>query len=289
MLRCNVAGLIPLMASQRYGGRTEELYGQFKPALEAVMRTGSYYLLRKLPASVAGRLLTPGLAAVLSGQRKDGLWARSQRITYDILSAIKHTGAGEIGEILKYDPLGALEGSADLYALLIRRHIYNKPGERDSGAIAQMLREIKDKQAENGSWDATVIGTAVQMETLLDLGADPQDAAVRRGSGFLFANFHDDLQGMHTKAAYGLTGHGMFTSEDRYAEFDTALRLRPQWIPRAVCFRTLAVIQTSVCLTLLLRLGLESDARVVRALDNIHDLITAYGGLCASNIKKPFL
>ncbi len=43
MLRCNLAGLIPLMASERYREQTEGLYERFKPAFEAVMRTRSCY------------------------------------------------------------------------------------------------------------------------------------------------------------------------------------------------------------------------------------------------------
>jgi hypothetical protein len=106
---------------------------------------------------------------------------------------------------------------------------------------------------------------------------------------FLFANLQSDLQGIHTTSTYDLVGHHIFSVKDRNLEFNSAVTLMPEWLPRNLCFRTLAVIPNAVCLLLFIRLGMQTDQRVALALKNVYELYRTYGGLCASNIKQPFL
>lgn len=286
MLRCNVAGLIPLMASGRYGDRAGEFYAKHEHEFEDIVRHRSYYLLRRLPKPVAAHLLSPALPDLMAKRKKDGLWNKSERITYDILSAIRHAGVGEPDE----RPLAkALAENEGFYALLLKKDILGALDDRDRAAIGDLVAREKGEQKADGSWEDTVVGTVVHMEALLDLGLDPGDETIRRGVEFLFSNLNGDLQGIHTKETYGLVGHDIFTTADRNAEFEAAQRLKPEWIPRNVCFRTLAMLPNAVCLMLLVRLGLENDERVARALDGVYELFATYGGLCASNIKKPFL
>ena len=258
-------------------------------SFESIISHKGYYLLRKLPKPVAKKLLLPVLPDLLSKQRKTGLWSNSERITYDILTAIQTADVGDIGEILKQQHIAAIETSEGFYAVLIKKDIFGTLQERDRAAIGEMIAKEKGEQKENGSWEDTVVGTALHLETLLDLDVNPEDEAIRRGVAFLFANWNEALQGIHTKNTYDLVGHAMFTTPDRRREFEAAERLKPEWLPREVCFRTLAVLPNAVCLILLIRLGLEEDERVVRALDNVYHLFSTYGGLCATNIKKPFL
>jgi len=51
----------------------------------------------------------------------------------------------------------------------------------------------------------------------------------------------------------------------------------------------MAMIPNAVCLNLLVRLGLEDDPGVTSALTSLYDLYRRHGGLCATNIKKPYL
>ena len=289
MLRCNIAGLIPLMASDKYKDRTDDFYQQHRPAFDDIARHKSFYLLRRLPEQVAYRLLSPALPGMLAKRKTDGLWSKSERITFDILSAIRHADAGEIAKAPDGPLATTLHDNRSFYALLIKKDILGVLADTDLAAMDGILSKEKKAQREDGSWEDTVVGTVAHMEALLDLGLQPDDEVIRRGVGFLFTNLNENLPGIHTKDMYGLVGHSIFTTPDRNAEFEAAQRLKPEWIPRSVCFRTLAILPNAVCLSLLLRLGLEGDERVSRALDSVYDLFAAYGGLCASNIKKPFL
>ena len=134
-----------------------------------------------------------------------------------------------------------------------------------------------------------MVGTVVNIEKLIDLGAVKEDEAIRQGIGFLRAHLNRDLQGIHTTSTYGLVGHDIFTVQDRSMEFSSAERLKPEWLPRKVCFRTLAMIPNAVCLTLFVQLGMEQDEQIAHALENMYQLHETYGGFCANNIKKPFL
>lgn len=91
MLRCTVASLIPLMLAENYKESTEDFYKENKKEFEDIIRHKSYYILRKLPVVIAERLLIPELPCLITKQMKNGMWkGDTERITYDILSAIKH-------------------------------------------------------------------------------------------------------------------------------------------------------------------------------------------------------
>ena len=294
MRRCTVSGLIPLMASERYGSEADRLFAQERPLFQDIIRHESYYLLRELPASIARQLLADQIPALLAAQKKSGMWKvkDTERITYDILAALQQIGALDGGRpewAPRYCPLGYLEGRFGSYALLIRKRIYHVESEADRQATEALIAEIRGRQNESGSWAETVVGTVVHLERLIELGVSRDDPAIAAGVAFLFAHLHADFQGVHTSMPYGLTAHQVFSSADRHREFEAAATLKPEWLPRHVCFRTMAVIPNSVCLALLVRIGLESDRRVALALDSLYRLYAEHGGLCAGNIKKPYL
>lgn len=293
MLRCTLASLIPLMMSQLYAEKSEEFLAGSRKLFDDVIEHGSYYILRDLPSSIAKELLLPVLPELLRKQTKAGMWRGKDagRATWDALAALKHVGLleGLLADERLIDPRGFLVEDGSYYAILLRKHIFGAANAGDAEAAAGFIAEIRAEQKENGSWGDTVIGTAYHLERLINLGVPQTDAAISSGVSFLLCQYHETLQGMHTRESYGFSTTGMFTAEDRNSEFDAAERYYPEWISRKICFRHLAVIQNAIGLKLLLRLGMEPDARVQRALDNLYDLYVRFGGHCASNIKKQYI
>ena len=293
MLRCTVASLIPLMLVENYKECTEEFYKEHKKEFDDIIRHKSFYILRKLPVVIAESLLIPELPCLITTQMKNGMWkGDTERMTYDILSAIKHIGRLNVTDAcnnIKYSPLETLKDNFSFYSLLIKKNIYEQVSDRDRHEIEAQILQIKNSQNADGSWEDTVVGTVTNMEMLLDLDLVKEDEAIQNGIRFLYRNLNEDLQGIHTKATYDLVGHHIFTTKDRDGEFDSALRLKPEWLPRNLCFRTLAIIPNAISLTLFIRLGMENDKRIALALENIYQLYKTYGGLCATNIKQPFL
>jgi len=289
MLRCNQAGLIPLLKSKKFGAAIHPDDTSFEPLLQHE----SYYLFRVLPVALADRLLRPVLPAILGKQRSNGLWKNkdAERITYDILSALRHIGLWDPeppARLLTYDPLTGLSGRFGLYALLIK-DMFHAATPEDVRAKELLIHTLLSSQNPSGSWDDTVVGTVARVEDLLSLGVPAEHPNLQKAIGFLFSQYHEELEGLHTGGPYGLVSHGVFTTDDRHAEFLSAQRNKPEWIPREVCFRTMSILPNSVCVMLLLSLGMEEDTRVEAALDNLHTLYNRFGGFCATNIKKPFL
>ncbi len=290
MLRCTLAGLIPLMNSAKYAAHAAGFFQEKRSAFEAIIEHKSYYILRTLPADIARALLMPVLPALLAKQMKNGLWRakNAAKVTYDVLSALDHAGLLDMAQ-LSYSPLLTLTHCHDEYALLVKRQLNAETTEDDAHALDALKRIIAKEQAADGSFGATVTGTVIQLDRLLDLGMSQQDPAILRGAQYLLSQRKPLLQGMHTSEPYSLAVEHVFTTGDRSAEFQAALDNRPEWLPRHVCFHTMAMIPNAVCLTLLLRLGLETDPGVTAALDSLFALYKLHGGLCATDIKKPYL
>jgi hypothetical protein len=81
----------------------------------------------------------------------------------------------------------------------------------------------------------------------------------------------------------------MFSSANRGAEFESARAEKPEWLPRAVCYGHLPMIQTGAALRELLRLGYGEDARVRAACENLVEIHEGYGGWCNSYITHTLL
>ena len=90
LLRCTVAGLIPLMMSEKYSTGAEDYYRSHKADFEKIITDKNYYLLRDLPVDIASRIILPAMETILSRQKNDGLWFNSTKVTYDILSALQN-------------------------------------------------------------------------------------------------------------------------------------------------------------------------------------------------------
>lgn len=290
MLRCTAAGLMPILNSRRYASVADALFAEKRAAFDAIIGHKSYYLLKALPRRMARALLLPVLPELKARQQKTGLWRGkdSHKITLDILSALDHAELTEEAG-LAYSPVLSLRDNHDEYALLIKRLLGAALTPEDTGALLALKQELSAAQGADGSFAQTVTGTVVYLERLLALGTAQDDPVVRRGVAYLLSQRKPTLRGMHTSEPYCLTAANIFSSENREAEFQAAAALKPEWLPRHVCFHTMAMIPNAVCLSLLVRLGLEDDPGVAAALQSLYALYREHGGFCATDIKKPYL
>jgi hypothetical protein len=278
------------MNSKRYEDIADALFQDNRKAFDAIIKHKSYYLLIALPKRIARTLLKPVLPAIASKQMKSGLWRgkNSAKTAYEILAAIDHAGLTDAAEF-KYSPLSSLQNCYDEYALLIKRRLGEVFTKDDGRALAALIQTIAGAQETDGSFGRTVTGTVIHLERLLDLGVSQNDPVIRRGVDYLLEQRKSSLRGMHTSAPYSLSALNVFTTDHRDAEFRAAETYKPDWLPRHICFHTMAMIPNAVCLNLLVRLGLEDDPGVSQALVSLYELYRKHNGLCATNIKKPYL
>jgi len=291
-LRCKLAGLIPLMMSEKYSSFSEEFYRSQKSDFDKILSHKDYFLIRDLPVDIATRILLPELEGILSKQKSNGLWGGSTKVTYDVLSALKHIGVIEdlIGTRKMQENMhDHLIGKYDYHSLLIKSEIYHRIDERDILEINKIIKEIKGAQRENGSWEDTIVATVHHIEKLLSLGVLVGDDSIDNGISFLFDHLNVDMEGQQGSGkTYGLQGHFIFSTEDRDLEFNAAEKYEKALDPKLICYRHLGLMQNSLCLKLLVRVGLERDERVGSALDGIYSIFECYHSLCYFRIQKEF-
>ena len=293
MLRCTVAGLIPVMMSEKYMSRCEDIYQNSKNHFDSIIKNESWYLLRYLPQDIAKKLGEAPLRDMLKKQRKTGLWKvkNAERITYDIYAALKHMGILQealAGGIIKFDTLTLIENNYDFYSLLIKKNIFGRLSGKDREAIDSTIIEILTAQQSNGSWGDTVTETSVTLENLTELGQSAENGAVRRGCDYLFDQLNKEFPAHHVGKPYGFIAKNMFSGKDRGKEFAAAQNIKPEWISRTVCFHHVGVIQNSLALIVLLKLGFGKNEAVIHAVDNLYDTYSKYNGFCDSDIKKKY-
>ncbi len=292
MLRCTLAGLIPLMMSEKYSAFTEEFYQEQKGDFNKIIKNKSFYLIRDLPVEVASRILLPEIPGVLSKQKTNGLWYNSTRVTYDILSAFSRIGILDslaANKKLK-NVADKLADKYDYESLLIKSIIYRQTNKNDVNEINKLIEDSRCMQNDNGSWEETVVATVFQIEKLASLGVSFSDPCIQRGVAFLFKNLNlnwDGLQG--SGKPYGLQSHLVFSAENRDREFESAEKYKGEMVPRLICYRHLGIMQNFLCLKLFLQMGLEHDDRVECALDNLFSLYKKYNSLCYFTIQKKFV
>lgn len=285
MLRCTLAGMIPLMASNRYGVLADVFYEFRRGDFDHVMKSGSYYLLRELPGHIAARMLLPRAEAILAAQGKDGLWpgADPLRRTYDVVSAFLRAGARcKLPEQRIDSLLGALQTKNGLYPLLIKKTL-GRAAAQDLQGMEDAARQIRKSQLADGSFSGTVFATVCQAEKILQLSADGNDPAVKKGVDYLFGQLRKrrDAAGNPYDC-----GRYVFSTPSGAEEYRSACRHRPEMRPRMASFDRLGILQNAWCLRLLIRLGYETDARVQASLDNILHIIQTYQSLCWEEIRK---
>lgn len=292
MLRCTLSGLIPLMMSEKYSCFSEDFYRAQKGDFDKIIKTKNYYMIRYLPVPIAHQILQPEIPKILAGQKSNGLWQNSTRVTYDILSAFQHIGVLDdlvASKKLKNAP-EELTNKVDYDSLLIKSAIYKRTSENDVKEINKLVQAIQKMQSENGSWEDTVVATVHQTEKLVNLGLTCNDRSVQKAIGFLFQNFNVHwaaLQG--SGKPYGLQSQFFFSTPNRDLEFEAAEKYYEKNDPKLICFRHLGVMQDSLCLKLLVQLGFEHDERVEASLDSVYSILKSYNSLCYFRIQKKFV
>jgi hypothetical protein len=279
------------MMSEKYSALTEKFYMAQKEEFDKIIENKSYYLIRDLPVTIASRILVPEIPGIISRQKKNGLWNNSTRVTYDVLSALKHVGV--LDDLSASEKLiNVAEHVADKYDYesLLAKSIYRQTDEKDVLEINRLIKYIRDTQSENGSWDNTMVATVYHLEKLLNLGVSRDDPSVHEGIDFLVAHLNFELKRPQNPGKTNMKQTSIdFLKEDRDLEFESTKKYKKEMDPKLVCFRRFGTMQNAICLKLLLKTGRERDERVVATLDNIYSVYKNYNSLCYFRVRKKFM
>jgi len=181
-----VAGLIPLMMSNKYSSFSEEFVRTQETDFSKILHSKSYFLIRDLPSETGRRLMQLELDKILARQGSSGLWSNSPSLTYDILFALVHIGAFNLLDPTKLANLSnTLEGKFDYHSLMIKKALLGQSSIRDIAEMRTLVEEILSQQEANGSWEDTVVATAYHIERLLNLGIAKDDPAMQKAASFL--------------------------------------------------------------------------------------------------------
>jgi hypothetical protein len=267
--------------------------------MEEAMKIAKDLFEKKLDCSFITTMSVENARAILDAeidrlirtQRPTGMWKikDAKRISYWVLRALKHsehlTSLLEEGRFRR-DPFLPFRDEDDYYGFAVRRNIMEEPLSRDVKLQEQLVADIFSEQDEAGSWNGAVISTSSHIEKLMELGIGFDDQRIKRSADWLLSTCEEDVRRISNNMGGFVVAHSMFSSDDRGAEFRSALEEKPEWNPVRLCYIHLPMIQTGAALKALIRLGLENDARVIAACDNLLELRHIYGGWCDSNIRE---
>ena len=188
MLRCTVAGMMPLMKSEEYKSISEQLYTSRLGDFEKIREKKSYYAIPNLPKNIAKEILEPIIPDILSKQKQNGFWGKNDNTkqTYEILSALKYVG--KLDSLYKGKQLNnskqSLEEKYDYYAILIKKEIYQCLTAQDDSVIQEMIEKIASNQEADGSWEHSVVATVYFLDRLTRLGVSKEEQIVKRVFNF---------------------------------------------------------------------------------------------------------
>ena len=248
-------------------------------------------LIVNMPVENARAILEPEIERLIKTQRPTGMWKIKdcRRISYGVLKALKHseylTSLLE-EDRFRRDPFLSFRNENDYYDLVVRRNIMEAPLPNDADLVEQFVRDAFAGQDDKGSWNDTVISTSNNIEKLAELGLGLDDPHIRRSADWLLRMCAEDVYRLSRNMGGVVVAHNMFSSQDRQAEFKSALAERPEWNHVGLCYMHLPMIQTGAALKALILLWLENDERVITACDNLLELRQTYGGWCDSNIRN---
>lgn len=244
-----------------------------------------------LPVKDAYEIIDPEIPRIVKTQRSSGLWKikDSRRISYGLLKALKYSGHLVVmlnEDRFRYDPFLSFREENDYYGFAVRKNIMESLLPDDGKLREELAWDIFSQQCANGSWNDTVISTSNHLEMLLELGIGADDPHIQNGVNWLFSVCLDDVYRQSKNMGNILVAHSMFSSQNRDAEFKSALAEKPEWNPVGLCYLHLPNIQTGTAIKTLIKLGFENDRRVISACDNLVELRQNYGGWCDSNIRN---
>lgn len=290
-MRCSTAVMQVLAMHPRYA-QHEEIMAEAMALSETLLKGKQLdcTFIMNMPVEKAYSILDPEIPRLIKTQRPSGMWKTkdSQRISYGVLKALKHSG--HLASLLRedrfrHDPFREFRDASDYYGLVVRRNIMAELLPTDARLREQLVSDILATQDEDGSWNQTVISTSNHIESLVELGLDLDDRPVRKSADWLLSTCAEDVYRKAKKVNGVVAAHNMFSSQDRKAEFQSALAEKPNWNPVSLCYMHLPMIQTGAALKALMRLGFENDRRVIAACDNLLFLKQTYGGWCETNIR----
>jgi len=289
-----MTGIIVLLKSKNYQDKILNSDHCAPHVFENVLENESWYLIPDLPESTAEKLVVPMLPTLFKKQNKNGSWKKknSEKISFDILRALQHVGILDdliLNNEFHYDPKQWTLGQLSEYCLLTKRLIFNTNEPDDDKAVCLLVENIKAEQQTNGSWDNSIVSTCYHMNKMLDFGVNVQCEAIKKGVDYILSTYNEKIDAWHIQTPYGLSINNFFSTENRINELEYASKLYPEWEPRSVCFRHIAIQQNAGELKLLLRLGYENNELVEKSIHEIFYLLTTYNGLCDSDIKKSYL
>ena len=291
-MRCGRASLEALLAHPKYS-RNQELLGQAGDLADALIKKSSYAMISHLPSSLSRKIMVPHIPGIVKKQRTNGLWRikDAERISFEILLALSHAGLLKdivVTEKFRYDPFQYFLNKSDFSGYCVRNNFLCTPLPTDEALKQELTAGIISAQSMDGSWGNTIVYTCKMIERLILLG-EKQGENVNKAAAWLLSTYNQDVEGHGAKKAYGVPAHHMFLTSDRGAEYRSALKERPEWDPKQLCYNHLAMVQNGTAIYALIQLGFGDDRRVIAACDNLFFLKQKYGGWCQTNIRGAFI
>lgn len=289
-MRCECAAHHALLTNRTYKSVSwalQDATAEVARCFQRKLDTTEYLMI--LPSDTARTILGEHESRIAGAQRSTGGWKvkDTHRISLGYLKAYQHSGLlPEFLSLLRHDPYQLFADQPDIFGLLARERVFVRPNDND-GKLRKILRQaILDAQLPNGSWENSVLATALFAHQLLDLGLASGASPLREAAKFLFSCQMEDVERRSSNHGGILVAHHMFSNPDRAVEFHAAVRYRAEWIPRAACYRHLPMVQTGMAVKCLNAMGYEDDPRVLAACRNLVEIHEKYGGYCDSLIRN---
>jgi hypothetical protein len=282
--------VVALLAHPKYSTNLG-LLNQAKLLADSLVKKSSYTMISDLPPPLAKEVIKPYVPSILKLQHSNGFWKikDARRISFEILSALNNAGLLQDlveNHTFRYDPF---RDGSDLYGWTARNRFLRTPLPGDGTLRDKLSAQILATQCDNGSWESTIVTTCKMIERLILLGEDRDSKGIYEAGIWLLSTYNQDVTGHRPKGPYGVPAHHMFLTPDRSTEFRSALKERPEWDPKRLCYNHLGMIQNGVAIHTLIKLGYYDDVRVTAACDNLYSLRERYGGWCQTNIRDPFI
>jgi hypothetical protein len=290
-MRCDRASTIALINHPKYSQNKDLLTDAARISEGDIQRHFEFAIIMDLPVALAKSVMEAHIPQLRKTQRANGLWKieDAERKSFWLLAALKHStlleGLSKEGAF-RHDPYMPFQESSDLYGYIIRRDFSHTLVDTDNRLKSNLVSVILDTQEADGSWGHTIVVTCKRLEELCLLSEPNQHVRIQKATEGLFSTFNPDMVGFRVGVPYGIPAHDMFSTPNRWAEFENALKERPEWDPKQLCYNHLAIIQNGIAIQTLIRLGYQDDERVIKACDNLFTLKEKFGGWCQSNITQ---